>query len=63
MNILDFTSQQIEIKDFSEKEDFFKDFLHEYVRLCNISDEFIKNGIEDELKKTRKKNLDIPFRK
>ncbi|MEQ8189159.1 MAG: hypothetical protein ABRQ39_14395, partial [Candidatus Eremiobacterota bacterium] len=63
MNILDFTSQQIEIKDFSEKEDFFKDFLHEYGRLCNISDEFIKNGIEDELKKTRKKNLDITIQK
>ncbi len=63
MNILDFTSQQIEIKDFPEKEDFFKDFLQEYGRLCKISDEFIKNGIEDEIKKTLKKNLDITLQK
>lgn len=57
MNVLDFTSQQIEIKNFSEKEDFFADFLHEYGRLCNISDEFTEKGIKAEIKKTNKNIL------
>ncbi len=57
MNILDFTSQQMELKNFVEEKFFFTDFLCEYKRLCNISDEFTEKGIKAEIKKTNKNIL------
>jgi hypothetical protein len=63
MKIIDFTSGQIETKDLPAKEDFYRHFLQEYGRLCNISDEALNQKTELQIKQTDKEILEITLQK
>lgn len=63
MNIIDFSYNQLETEDSPAKDDFLSDFLQEYKRLCNISDEFTEKGIKTEIKKTDKNILQANLHK
>lgn len=63
MNIIDFTSKQMEITDLQAKEEFFGQFIQGYSRLCNISDEVLNQETELHIKKTCKEILEITLQK